>query len=82
MKYGKYLYAYKVKYYDDEYKLVKQFGVTYGDTFADAADNVCKYYGEESIEKMRLICIDEGWSVIQLPHDVVKMMIERGAEYD
>ena len=82
-KYGRYLFAYKVKYYEPDevqehkYNLKKVHGVVYGDTYVDAVENVTRYYGDDQIEEMRITCADEACSAIELPHEAVQKIKHR-----
>lgn len=74
----KYLFTYKVIYYDtysDDYReKQKCHGITYADDYTEAMDNVMKYYGDLDIDRVRLVLADEAWSVLELPHPVIQKL--------
>lgn len=71
---GQWIFVYKIVYYSvlDDYKKVKTHGITYADNYDEAMSNVMKYYGDESIEKIRLECAGEALTVLELPHFITK----------
>ena len=54
-------YRYKVKWFspDEDYKEYIEQGITYGETYADACENVIAYYGDDNLGYVHLIGITE-----------------------
>lgn len=76
----KYLFSYHLDYYEhdqeNEYKYNSKHahGVVYGNTFIEAVENITSCYGDEFMESLEVKCINEAYSVIELPYEEVQKM--------
>lgn len=54
-----YYYEYKVNFYNDFYeKEEERYGVTYADSYSKAMENIAAYYGDMSINDVRIFALD------------------------
>ena len=70
----KYVFKYRVGWYNEVHNWDKTVntGIVLADTFAEAMENITRYYGDKSMEHCTIECIAENYSVMELSEDIVK----------
>ncbi len=54
------MFAYEVSYWDEiDNKEENDHGIAFGDTYAEANENIVHYYGEDNIIELKLFAIGE-----------------------
>ena len=60
---------YKITFYTD-FKEKKDEGIAFGETYGDIVNNICHYYGEDSVEEVT-ITLFEDYDLQVLPRTII-----------
>lgn len=73
------MFAFNVNFYDINYNLVEQSGISSGETFEDALSEVVHHFGEDMIENLELKFINE-YNIILCDSSMIQDIIEDNKE--
>ncbi len=73
-----YPFTYHVQYWCESVKMTAQ-GITFGQTLADATKYISDFYGEQDIDRLLIVAVEDAQGVMELEPDVVDE-IEKRAE--
>lgn len=60
---------YKITFYTD-FKEKKDEGIAFGENYGDIVNNICRYYGEDSVEEVT-ITLFEDYDLQVLPRTII-----------
>jgi hypothetical protein len=66
-----YYFPYKVKFYVDSEARTAN-GFTLAASYAEAVENITKYYGEEDIEEIQITALDTYNYILEVPNEQIK----------
>lgn len=73
-----YPFTYHVQYWCESVKMTAQ-GITFGENLAAATKYISDFYGDQDIDRLLIVAVDDAQGVMELEPDVVDE-IEKRAE--